>query len=86
VSDIVWGAAAINWEANIVWGTDLLGTCSSGQNPGSNAVDDCANGQTFTPGSISDPSTTFWASLATVTTSGQTFTWGSTDPPVASRP
>ena len=40
----------------------------------------------LTSGSTLDPSTTFWGSLATVNTNGQTFTWGSTDPPAAARP
>jgi serine protease AprX len=83
--DIVWGAA-ISWDANIVWGADLVGTCSRGQTSTSTFSDECPSGQTFTPGSSHDPSTTFWSSLANVTTSGQTFTWGSTDPPVASQP
>jgi hypothetical protein len=79
--DLVWGTG-IPWDANIVWGTDLVGTCSGGQTSTSSPSDDCPNGRTFTPGSSTDPSTTFWSSLATVTTSGQTFTWGSTDPSI----
>jgi serine protease AprX len=79
-SEIVWGSA-IPWDAEIVWGIDLIGSCSNGQHGPPGPLDACPNGQTFMPGPTHDPSTTFWSSLATVTTSGQTFTWGSTDPP-----
>jgi serine protease AprX len=84
-SDLVWGSS-IPWYTNIVWGIDLIGSCSGGQSVASSSSDDCPNGQTFTPGPTGDPSTTFWGSLATVITSGQTFTWGSTDPPAGSHP
>ena len=69
--NVVWNQS-INWAANIVWGTELVGT------------PDSTGGTTFTWGYVEDPSTTSWGNLGTRTTDGQTFCWGYTNPPASS--
>jgi len=73
-TDTSW-TADVTPETDIVWGSTISWNATIVWGP-----------DLLTSGSTLDPSTTFWGSLATVTTNGQTFTWGSTDPPAASRP
>jgi serine protease AprX len=73
-TDTAW-TADVTPETDIVWGSAISWNATIVWGP-----------DLLTSGSTLDPSTTFWGSLATVNTNGQTFTWGSTDPPTASRP
>jgi len=81
----------VAWGLGVPWGTDTAWTADV--TPESDIVWGSAiswnaaivwGSDLLTSGSTLDPSTTFWGSLATVNTNGQTFTWGSTDPPAAS--